>query len=147
MPPAIRAQLDYYAVLQITPSADVEEVKVAFRRLACCYHPDRSQVPGATLRFQDINEARQVLTDPVRRAEYDAKWHPKSGEHCRATSALRRHSRHYGRGRHRRRKRFLTALFSALFILIVWTFIFAAIGSAHAKSSDFSFAQSSPMWR
>jgi molecular chaperone DnaJ len=57
MPPVVRAQLDCYAVLEITPSADLAEVNVVFRRLAWRYHPDRNPAPGATLQFQDINEA------------------------------------------------------------------------------------------
>ena len=77
MPPFVRVQLDYYAVLEIAPSADVIEVNAAFRRLAWRYHPDHNPAPGATLQFQDINEAHQVLSDPERRAEYDAKWHPE----------------------------------------------------------------------
>jgi curved DNA-binding protein CbpA len=146
MPPVVRAQLDYYAVLQITPAAKVAEVNAAFRRLAWRYHPDHSHAPGATAQFQDINEARQVLIDPVRRAEYDAKWHPKTGEHRRATRALtRRYSRYYVRRRHRRVKRFLTALYSLLFVLTAWIVIFAAMSSAHARSSDVSFAESSPI--
>ncbi|HEY4900735.1 MAG TPA: J domain-containing protein [Terriglobales bacterium] len=64
MPPFVRAQLDYYSVLEIDPSADVTAVNAAFRRLAWRYHPDRNAAPGATLQFQDINEAHQVLTDP-----------------------------------------------------------------------------------
>ena len=61
MPPFVRAQLDYYAVLEIDPSAELAEVNAAFRRLAWRYHPDRNPAPGATLQFQDINEAHQVL--------------------------------------------------------------------------------------
>src|SRR5271165_5932669 len=91
MPPVVRAQLDYYSVLEITPSADTGEVNAAFRRLAWRYHPDHNPAPGATLQFQDINEAHQVLSDPARRAEYDGKWHPERGEHrrTRARSARR----------------------------------------------------------
>ena len=42
MPPAVRTQLDYYAVLEITRAADVTEVTVAIRRLASRYHPDHN---------------------------------------------------------------------------------------------------------
>ena len=41
MPPFVRAQLDYYVVLEIDPSADAPEITAAFRRLAWRYHPDR----------------------------------------------------------------------------------------------------------
>src|SRR5215471_2298524 len=122
MPPVVRAQLDYYAVLEIFPSADSTEVNAAFRRLAWRYHPDRNHAPGATLQFQDINEAHQVLSDPVRRAEYDAKWLPKADEHRRASRPQKRHhSYHHGWRRRRHVKAVLTALFSMLFVSTAWT--------------------------
>ena len=73
MPPFVRAPLDYYSVLEIGPSAGTVEVNAAFRRLAWRYHPDRNPAPGATLQFQDINQAHQVLSDPERRAEYERR--------------------------------------------------------------------------
>ena len=42
MPPVVRTQLDYYAVLEITPAADVTAVSAAFRRLAWRYHHDHN---------------------------------------------------------------------------------------------------------
>ena len=93
----VRTRPDYYAVLEITPAADVTEVNAAFRRLAWRYHPDRNHAPGAILEFQDINAAHQVLTDPTLRAEYYAKWHPWTNEHRRTTRPqIRHHSRHLG---------------------------------------------------
>jgi DnaJ-class molecular chaperone len=146
MPPVIRTQLDYYAALEITPAADLAEVNCAFRRMAWRYHPDHNHAPGATLQFQDINEAHQVLTDPVRRAEYDAKWHPRSSEHrSAARSQTRQRSRHHAFHRHRHIKPVLTALFSLLFVSTAWTVIFAAMTSAHSGSSSFSFAEPSPI--
>ena len=144
MPPVVRTQLDYYAVLEITPAADVAEVNAAFRRLAWRYHPDHNHAPGATLQFQDINEAHQVLTDPVRRAEYDAKWHPKISELRSARRPqTRHHARHHGWRRRRHVKAVLTALFSLLFVSTAWTVIFAAMTSAHSGSSGFALAESS----
>jgi len=146
MPPVVRTQLDYYPVLEITPAADVTAVTVAFRRLAWRYHPDHNHAPGATLEFQDINEAHQVLTDPIRRAEYDAKWHPRTSEHRRATRPqIRHYSRHHGWHRRRQVKLVLTALFSLLFVSTAWTVIFAVMTSAHSGSSGFSFAEASPI--
>ncbi|HKD83863.1 MAG TPA: J domain-containing protein [Terriglobales bacterium] len=146
MPPVLRPQLDYYAVLEITRAADVTEVNAAFRRLAWRYHPDHNHAPGATLQFQDINEAHQVLTDSIRRAEYDAKWHPRTSEHRRATRAQIRHrSRHHGWHRPRHVKPVLTALFSLLFISTAWTVIFAAMTSARSGSSGVSVAETSPI--
>jgi curved DNA-binding protein CbpA len=144
MPPVVRTQIDYYAVLEITPAADVGEVNAAFRRLAWRYHPDHNHAPGATLQFQDINEAHQVLTDPVRRAEYDAKWHPRSEPRRAMRPQVRRHSRRAWR-RHRHIKPVLTALFSLLFVSSAWTVIFAAMTSAHSGSTGYSFAETSPL--
>ena len=53
MPPVLRPQLDYYAVLDITPAADVTAVSAAFRCLARRYHPDHNLAPGATLSQPD----------------------------------------------------------------------------------------------
>lgn len=145
MPPMVRAQLDYYAALEITPSADTPEVNAAFRRLAWRYHPDRNPAPGATLQFQDINEAHQVLSDPLRRAEYDAQWHPDRTEHRRAERARVRPHSHHGWHCRRHVKPILTALFSLLFISTAWTVIFAAMTSAHSGSSSYWFDSTLPM--
>ena len=100
---------------------------------------------GETLEFQDINKAHLVLTDPIPRAEYDAKSLLRSSEHHRATRPQIRHrSRHHGWHRRRHVKPALTALFSLLFVS-AWTVIFAATTSAHSGSSGFSFAEASPI--
>jgi len=145
MPPVVRVQLDYYAVLEITAGADVAEVNAAFRRLAWRYHPDRNHAPGATLQFQDINEAHQVLSDPVRRAEYDAKWHPRTSERRAATHRPTRHHSRRGWHRHRHSKTVLTALFSVLFVSSAWTVIFAAMTSAHSGSTGSWLPDSTPV--
>ena len=62
---------DYYEVLGVPPTASEEEIRKAFRRLAMEWHPDRNPDPQASERFKEINEAYQVLSDPVKRAEYD----------------------------------------------------------------------------
>src|SRR5690606_20247021 len=49
------------------------EVKRAFRKLAFRYHPDKNPVSAASDRFQEINEAYEVLGDADKRAAYDAK--------------------------------------------------------------------------
>ncbi|HVP55800.1 MAG TPA: J domain-containing protein [Candidatus Eisenbacteria bacterium] len=145
MPPVVRAQLDYYAVLEITASADTADVNAAFRRLAWRYHPDRNPAPGATLQFQDINEAHQVLSDPARRAEYDAKWLSGTREHRRTEPRhVRQRARHGWRRRHRHLKTVLTALFSVLFVSTAWTFIYAAMNMAHSGSSGYLFDNPAP---
>ena len=144
MPPVVRAQLDYYAVLEIAPSADTPEVNAAFRRLAWRYHPDRNPAPGATVQFQDINEAHQVLSDPVRRAEYDAKWHPRAGDHHKPSrTPLRpRTHRHWRRQRHMRTV--LVTLFAMVFVSSAWAVIFTAMTAAHSGGYSYAYDRSAP---
>ena len=63
---------DYYAILGLSPDADEQAIKQAYRKLARQYHPDVN--PGdkkAEERFKEINEAYQALSDPERRRKYD----------------------------------------------------------------------------
>src|SRR5919108_2248938 len=63
---------DYYAVLGVSPDADEQTIKQAYRKLARQYHPDVN--PGdqaAEERFKEVNEAYQALSDPERRRKYD----------------------------------------------------------------------------
>jgi len=64
---------DYYEVLGVARDADEKTIKDAFRQLALKYHPDRNKEPGASDRFKEIAEAYAVLSDPKKRAEYDAR--------------------------------------------------------------------------
>jgi hypothetical protein len=64
---------DLYRTLQVEPSADLEAIHAAYRRLARLYHPDLNPRPEAAARMSAINAAYRVLSDPRRRAEYDAR--------------------------------------------------------------------------
>jgi molecular chaperone DnaJ len=64
---------DYYEVLGVPRDAGTETIKNAFRQLARRYHPDVSTEPDAERRFKEIAEAYGVLSDPARRASYDAE--------------------------------------------------------------------------
>jgi curved DNA-binding protein len=63
---------DYYATLGVDKNATADEIKKAYRRLARKYHPDVSKEAGAAERMSAINEANTVLSDPEKRAAYDA---------------------------------------------------------------------------
>ncbi len=65
---------DYYAVLTVTPTADEETIRQAYRRLAREYHPDVAGEAGAEP-MKRINAAYQVLSDPIKRHAYDARYH------------------------------------------------------------------------
>ena len=64
---------DYYEVLGVLRDADTKTIKNAFRQLARRYHPDTSTEPDAEQRFKEIAEAYGVLSDPAKRASYDAQ--------------------------------------------------------------------------
>jgi DnaJ-class molecular chaperone len=63
---------NHYNILEVPSTATVEEIKKSYRRLSLLYHPDRNKGNSeATLKFQKINEAYEVLGDPDKRKEYD----------------------------------------------------------------------------
>ncbi len=67
------AERDYYDVLGVPRDADQQAIKDAFRKLALRYHPDRSKEPDAEDHFKEVAAAYAVLSDPRKRAEYDAR--------------------------------------------------------------------------
>lgn len=63
---------DYYKILEIPKTASPEDIKKAYRKLARKYHPDLNpKDKEANKRFQLINEANEVLSDPEKRKKYD----------------------------------------------------------------------------
>ena len=64
--------IDYYKLLGLDKSASQAEVKKAYRKLARKYHPDLNpNDKEAQAKFQQINEAHEVLSDPEKRKKYD----------------------------------------------------------------------------
>jgi molecular chaperone DnaJ len=66
-------QRDYYEVLGVARDADPKAIRDAFRTLALKYHPDRNKAADAEDRFKEIAEAYAILSDPKKRADYDAR--------------------------------------------------------------------------
>jgi curved DNA-binding protein len=72
---------DYYKILGVPRTADADEIKRAYRKLAKQYHPDKNKAKGAEDKFKEINEANDVLSDAKKRQAYDqlgANW--RAGE-------------------------------------------------------------------
>jgi DnaJ-class molecular chaperone len=64
--------IDYYKVLEIDRHATEDQIKKAYRKLARKYHPDLNpNDTEAKKKFQAINEANEVLSDPEKRKKYD----------------------------------------------------------------------------
>jgi len=62
---------DYYAALEVPPTATAPEIKRAYRRLVRKYHPDLNN-QALDQHIKLLNEAYAVLSNPTRRAAYDA---------------------------------------------------------------------------
>jgi hypothetical protein len=69
---------DYYKILQIDSSAEQEVVQAAYKRLALKYHPDKNSSADAVRRMQELNEAYEIVGDPIRRKEYDRLYFQQS---------------------------------------------------------------------
>ena len=67
---------DYYELLGVPRTASDADIKGAFRTLARELHPDVSSEPDADVRFRDVAEAYEVLSDPERRATYGIRSTP-----------------------------------------------------------------------
>lgn len=69
--------VDYYAVLEVAPTATQEQIRTAYKRAALKWHPDRvpadsPEKPTRTKKFQRINDAYYTLSDATRRRDYDS---------------------------------------------------------------------------
>ena len=62
---------DYYKIMGVDRDATQEDIKRAYRKLARKYHPDVSKEESAQAKFQEMQEAYEVLRDPEKRAAYD----------------------------------------------------------------------------
>ncbi|MEO7192595.1 MAG: J domain-containing protein [Vicinamibacterales bacterium] len=74
-----RPFVDYYEVLQLSPNASDETLERVYRLLAKRYHPD-NPTTGDAVRFAELLEAHQVLSDPAGRAAYDVRYDENRGQ-------------------------------------------------------------------
>lgn len=87
------AFVDYYSTLGLDKSASQEDIKKAYRKLARKYHPDLNpDDEAAKKKFQELNEANEVLTDPEKRKKYD-----QYGEHWKHGEEYERAQQQYRR--------------------------------------------------
>jgi molecular chaperone DnaJ len=69
---------DFYEVLGVPKNASEEDIKKAYRKLAMKYHPDRNQgdaAKEAEVKFKEVKEAYEMLSDGQKRAAYDQYGH------------------------------------------------------------------------
>jgi DnaJ-class molecular chaperone len=67
-----QTERDYYEVLGIEPDASAEEIRRAYHQMAFQCHPDRNGISDeAHKKMEEINEAYAILSDPIKRREYD----------------------------------------------------------------------------
>jgi curved DNA-binding protein CbpA len=66
------SESDYYKLLGVAPSASAEEIRRAYHKLAFQCHPDRNRkTEEAHKKMRELNEAYAILSDPIKRREYD----------------------------------------------------------------------------
>jgi Ca-activated chloride channel homolog len=68
---AINPEVDLYAILNISADATADDIKHAYRQLARQVHPDMQDMQGTALLFRQVQEAYEILSDPIKRAAYD----------------------------------------------------------------------------
>jgi curved DNA-binding protein CbpA len=109
-------KVDYYALLFVAPSADIEIIKAAYRVLAKRYHPDagKDSTSDSIARFRLIQEAFDVLADPKARAEYDSARASNTGDFAQTSNGIHLEKLH------RDPSLWTAVLVVAAFVLFVW---------------------------
>ncbi|MBZ5856779.1 DnaJ C-terminal domain-containing protein [Flavihumibacter profundi] len=90
------AFIDYYKILGLDKTASTEDIKKAYRKLARKHHPDLNpNDKDAHLKFQQINEANEVLSDPEKRRKYDE--YGENWKHADQFEQSRQQQQRYGK--------------------------------------------------
>src|SRR5687768_14810390 len=90
--------VDYYKILGLEKNASSDDIKKAYRKLARKYHPDLNpNDKEAHKKFQQINEANEVLSDPENRKKYDQ--YGKDWKHGEEFEKARQQQRQYANSR------------------------------------------------
>jgi curved DNA-binding protein len=94
--------IDYYKILELNKNASADDIKKAYRKLARKYHPDLNPNDAAAkIKFQQINEANEVLSDPEKRKKYDT-----FGRDWKHQAEAQRHQKESGGQRQQRAQSF-----------------------------------------
>ena len=83
---AANGEVDFYEVLQVSDTAEPETINRVYRIFAQRYHPD-NQETGNEARFREITEAYQILSNPEKRARYDATSQKRRQDRWRLVTA------------------------------------------------------------
>ncbi|MBD3629076.1 J domain-containing protein [Cyclobacterium sp.] len=103
--------IDYYSLLEVPKTASQEEIKKAYRKLARKYHPDLNpDDKEAQKKFQALNEANEVLSDPEKRKKYD-----QFGKEWKHADAFQQGSARQGQGGARSRQQYSAEDFEQAF--------------------------------
>lgn len=78
-------EIDYYEVLQVSDSAEPETINRVYRIFAQRYHPDNRET-GNEARFREITGAYEILSNPEKRAKYDATHEKRRKDRWRLVS-------------------------------------------------------------
>ncbi len=88
--------IDYYKALGVDKNATQEDIKKAYRKLARKHHPDLNpNDKEAHKKFQQLNEANEVLSDPEKRKKYDQ--YGKDWQHAEQFEQARQSQQHHGK--------------------------------------------------
>lgn len=67
----ILAKKDYYQILNVQKTANEDELKKSYRKLALKFHPDKNKAPQATEAFKKVSQAFACLSNAEKRKLYD----------------------------------------------------------------------------